>query len=110
MGPADVPSTPDGSLTITRRFPRRTSQRLRRLRRNQSARLIRYTILPDSTNGTLFYDEDNTAQNQTIKSYSTVSADLPVGQYVRVTARFQTGGTLVAVRTWASSSFGNIYT
>ena len=52
---------------------------------------------------------DNTAQNQTVKSFSTVSGDLPAGQFVRIAARYQTGGTLVAVRTWASSTFGKIY-
>jgi hypothetical protein len=98
----------DGSLTITRDFPvepaaaTATSQ-------TPISTTHSITILPDSTNGTLFYDVDNSGQNQTIKTYSTVSADLPVGEFVRVAARFQTGGTLVAVRTWASSSFGKIF-
>ena len=98
----------DGSLTITRDFPvepaaaTATSEVL-------ISTTHSITIYPDTVNETLFYDIDNTAQNKAINSYSTVSADLPVGDFVRVTARFQTGGTLTAVRTWASSSFGKIY-
>lgn len=97
----------DGSLTITRDFPAEPAAATA-----SSEGVISTThtiqILPDSTNGTLFYDVDAKTK-QTITSYSTVSTDLPVGEVVRVTARFQTGGTLVAVRTWASSAFGDIY-
>jgi hypothetical protein len=98
----------DGSITITRDFPVEPAPATAT---SEAAVSIGHsiTILPDATNGTLFYDVDNASQNQTIKTYATVSADLPVGQFVRVAARFQTGGTLVAVRTWASSSFGKIY-
>lgn len=97
----------DGSITITRDFPAYPAAAATSETAVSTAHSI--TILPDATNGTLFYDVDNSSQNQTIKTYSTVSSDLPVGQFVRVAARFQTGGTLVAVRTWASSSFGKIY-
>lgn len=97
----------DGSITITRDFPAEPAATAASETVVSTAHSI--TILPDATNGTLFHDVDNSSQNQTIKTYATVSADLPAGQYVRVAARFQTGGTLVAVRTWASSSFGKIY-
>ena len=98
----------DGSLTITRDFPVEPPAATAT---SETAIATTHTlqIFPDSTNGTLFYDVDNTAQNQTVKSFSTVSPDLPVGEFVRLTARYQIGGTLVAVRTWASSTFGNIY-
>jgi hypothetical protein len=98
----------DGSLTITRDFP---AEPPAATPTSETAISTTHTIqiFPDSTNGTLFYDVDNAAQNQTVKSFSTVSGDLPVGEFVRVAARYQTGGTLVAVRTWASSTFGNIY-
>jgi hypothetical protein len=98
----------DGSITITRDFPAEPAAATATSEAAVST-AHSITILPDSTNGTLFYDVDNSTQNQTIKTYATVSSDLPVGQFVRVAARFQTGGTLVAVRTWASSSFGKIY-
>ena len=98
----------DGSLTITRDFPVEPAAATATTEALIST-THSITIFPDTTNGTLFYDVDNSGQNQTIKTYSTVSSDLPVGEFVRVTARFQTGGTLTAVRTWASSSFGKIY-
>ncbi len=63
-------------------------------------------ILPDATNGTLYYDVDAKTGPQTIKSFSTVP---PAGKYVRIAARYQTGGTLVAVRIWASSTFSSIF-
>lgn len=98
----------DGSLTITRDFP---AQPAADTATSETAVSTTHTlqIFPDSTNGTIFHDVDNTAQNQTVKSFSTVSGDLPAGQFVRIAARYQTGGTLVAVRTWASSTFGKIY-
>jgi Domain of unknown function (DUF4382) len=98
----------DGSITITRDFPVEPAAATA-IAEAPISTTHSITIFPDSTNGTLFYDVDNTSQNQTIKSYATVSADLPVGEFVRVTARFQVGSNLTAVRTWASSSFGKIY-
>src|ERR1700690_1440130 len=99
----------DGSITITRDFPAEPAA-APAASEGVVSTTHTLTILPDATNGTLFYDVDNSAQNQTVKSFSTVSADLPVGEFVRVAARYQTGGTLVSVRTWASSTFGKIYT
>ncbi len=61
----------------------------------------------DSTNGTLFYDLD-TGTSSTITSFSNVSA-LAAGEYLRVAARYQEGGTLVAIRIWASSNFNNVW-
>ena len=98
----------DGSLTITRDFPVEPAASTT-ASEGEISTSHSITILPDSANGTIFHDVDNTAQNQTVTTFSTVSGDLPMGEFVRVTARYQTGGTLVAVRTWASSSFGKIY-
>jgi uncharacterized lipoprotein NlpE involved in copper resistance len=64
-------------------------------------------ILADAVNGTLFYDLD-AKTSTTLKDFSTESASL-VGKYVRVAARYQENGTLVAVRIWASSSFNNVW-
>jgi hypothetical protein len=64
-------------------------------------------ILADSTNGTLFYDVDAKTRT-TIKDFSAEAASL-VGKYVRVAARYQQNGTLVAVRMWASSTFNNVW-
>ena len=63
-------------------------------------------ILVDGTNGTLFYDVDAKTVNK-ITSFS--SETTLAGKYVRIAARFQQDGTLVATRIWASSSFANVW-
>jgi hypothetical protein len=63
-------------------------------------------ILADKTNGTLFYDVDAKTQS-VIKDFSSESA--LTGKYVRVAARYQVDGTLVATRIWASSSFNSVW-
>ena len=64
-------------------------------------------ILADGTNGTLFYDVDAKTVT-TIKSFSSEANNL-VGKYVRIAARYQDDGTLVAVRIWTSSQFQNVW-
>jgi len=65
------------------------------------------TIQADGTNGTIFYDVD--AKTRTVvKDFSTEAASL-AGRYVRVAARYQEDGTLVAVRVWASNDFANVW-
>jgi hypothetical protein len=65
-------------------------------------------IQVDSTNGTLFYDLD-TKTGSTITSFSTVASILTTGEFVRVAARYQQNGTLVATRIWAASTFPKVY-
>ena len=65
------------------------------------------TILADSTNGTLFYDMDAKTV-ATIKDFSSVAGSLS-GKFVRIAARYQENGTLVAVRIWASSTFNTVW-
>jgi hypothetical protein len=65
------------------------------------------TILADATNGTIFYDLDAKTAN-VVKNFSAQAAGLD-GKFVRVAARFQQDGTLVAVRVWASSSFAKVF-
>ncbi len=68
---------------------------------------VSLTILADAINGTLFYDVDaKTAV--TIKDFSTEAASLS-GKYVRVAARYQENGTLVATRIWTSTSFNSVW-
>ena len=63
-------------------------------------------ILADATNGTIFYDVD--AKTKTvIKDFSTESS--LVGKSVRIAARYQEDGTLVATRIWASTQFNNVW-
>jgi Domain of unknown function (DUF4382) len=65
------------------------------------------SVLADSTNGTLYYDVDAKTQ-ATIHDFSSVASTI-VGKYIRVAARYQQDGTLVAVRLWASSSFNSVW-
>jgi hypothetical protein len=68
---------------------------------------ISLQVLADATNGTLFYDLD-AKTTTTITSFSSEASTL-VGKYVRIAARYQADGTLVAVRVWASSTFNNVW-
>jgi hypothetical protein len=65
------------------------------------------TILADATNGTLFYDVDAKTV-VTIKNFSTVANGL-TGRFVRVAARYQSNGSLVAVRMWAANAFNSVW-
>jgi hypothetical protein len=54
-------------------------------------------ILADATNGTLFYDVDA----KTVVSIKSFASEASLaGRYVRIAARYQANGTLVAVRIW----------
>ncbi len=64
-------------------------------------------ILADATNGTIFYDVD-AKTSTTIKDFSAESSGL-VGKFVRIAARYQQNGTLVAVRVWASAQFNSVW-
>ena len=64
------------------------------------------TILADASNGTLFYDVD-AGSSATIRSFSSETS--LIGKYVRVAARYQQDGTLVATRIWASSMFSSVW-
>jgi hypothetical protein len=64
-------------------------------------------IFADSTNGTIFYDLDARTRS-VVKDFSAQAAALGT-RYVRVAARYQQNGTLVAVRVWASSQFANVW-
>jgi hypothetical protein len=65
------------------------------------------TILADSTNGTTFYDLDTKTQT-VIHDFSAQASTLG-GKYVRVAARYQQDGSLVAVRIWASAAFNSMW-
>ncbi|MBV8740384.1 MAG: hypothetical protein JOZ12_01300 [Sinobacteraceae bacterium] len=64
-------------------------------------------ILADAANGTLFFDLDANTST-TIKSFSS-EASVLAGKYVRIAARYQEDGTLVAVRVWVSSRFDKVW-
>ena len=96
-------SSDDTSITITRDFPLEPPTNPEtEISTSQSL-----TILADATNGTLFYDVDaKTAV--TIKNFSTVANSL-TGRFVRVAARYQSNGSLVAVRIWAANAFNSVW-
>jgi Domain of unknown function (DUF4382) len=64
-------------------------------------------ILADATNGTIFYDLD--AHTRTVITNFSAQAGTLDGRYVRIAARYQEDGTLVAVRIWASSTFNTVW-
>jgi hypothetical protein len=65
-------------------------------------------VKADGTNGTLYYDVDAKTRT-TLKDFGSIASSV-VGKYIRVAARYQVDGTLVAVRLWASSSFSSVWT
>jgi hypothetical protein len=93
----------NSSITITRAFPVEPPVNPETaIASNQSL-----NILADNTNGTIFYDLD-AKTTKVIKDFSAEAGTL-VNKFVRVAARFQSDGSLVAVRIWASGTFQNVW-
>jgi Domain of unknown function (DUF4382) len=69
-----------------------------------SARTL--TIDADAANGTIVYDLD-AGTRTVVDDFGSESA--LNGRYVRIAARYQQNGTLVAVRVWASSQFDKVW-
>jgi hypothetical protein len=92
----------NSSITITKEFPTRPIV----TPETAVAGTQSLQILADAANGTIFYDVD--AKTRTvIKDFSSESSVM--GKFVRVAARYQENGTLVATRIWASSQFNNVW-
>ena len=102
-----VTAVSSSSLTITKDFPvepvAATASAETAIASTHSIQ-----ILPDGVNGTIYYDVDAKAAGVVIYNFTTLTSTL-TGKYVRVAARYQSDGTLVAVRLWASSSFGSLW-
>jgi len=96
-------STDNSSITITRDFPVEPPT----TPETSVASSQSLQILADAANGTIFFDVD-AKTNVTIKNFAALSASLD-GKFVRVAARYQSNGSLVAVRMWASSSFNSVW-
>jgi hypothetical protein len=102
-GSVNSVSADNTSMSITRVFPvHPATSPEQSISSSQSL-----TILADAANGTLFYDVD-AKTNSTIMNFSSVASSLK-GKFVRVAARYQVDGSLVAVRIWASSSFNSVW-
>jgi len=92
----------NSSITVTKEFP--TIPALSPETAIASTQSLQ--ILADAANGTIFYDVD--AKTRTvIKDFSTEST--LSGKSVRIAARYQEDGTLVATRIWASTQFNNVW-
>jgi hypothetical protein len=65
------------------------------------------TVLADTGNGTAFYDLD-TGTSMTVSNFAAL-AGLAVGRFLRISARYQSDGSLVATRIWASDSFSSVW-
>ena len=65
------------------------------------------TILADAGNGTEFYDVD-AGTSMTASNFAAL-AGLAPGRFVRIAARYQTDGSLVATQIWASDAFSSVW-
>ena len=96
-------SSDNSSITVSRVFPEEPL-----VNPEQAIPTSRnLTILADKANGTLFYDMEAHTHSR-ITDFSSVASDL-TGKFLRITARFQVDGSLVAVRIWVSSSFNTVW-
>jgi hypothetical protein len=95
-------SSDESSITLTKEFPTEPPVSPE----TAIAGTQSLQISADATNGTIFYDLD--AKTRTVIDNFSSESSL-VGKYVRIAARYQEDGTLVAVRIWASSEFNNVW-
>jgi hypothetical protein len=102
-GTVTAVASDNSSITITKIFPAKPAISPE----TATASSQSLQILADTTNKTLFYDLDAKSQ-RAITDFSSVASSL-TNKYVRVAARYQVDGTLVAVRIWASSSFQAVW-
>ncbi len=90
------------TITITKEFP--TEPPANPETAVAGSRSLQITV--DGANGTIFYDLD--AKTKTVIDNFSNEMSL-AGKYVRIAARYQQNGTLVATRIWASSTFNNVW-
>ena len=99
---ADVTAVASSAITVTKEFPSEPPVNPE----TAIAGTQSLQINADSVNGTIFYDLD--AKTRTvIENFSSESS--LVGRYVRIAARYQQDGTLVATRIYASDEFNNVW-
>jgi hypothetical protein len=103
-GTVTAVASDNSSITITRDFP--TLPVVTPETDVASSQSLQ--ILADAANGTLFYDVDAKAAPVTLTSFSSIASSVN-GKFVRVAARYQQNGTLVATRIWASASFNSVW-
>jgi len=96
-------SSDDSSMTVTKDYPVEPPTNPEQEISTSQA----LTILADNANGTLFYDLDAKTV-VTIHNFSTVMTGLQ-GRFARVAARYQSDGSLVAVRIWVATDFNTVW-
>jgi len=101
-GSVSAIATDNSSITIAREFP--TEPAVSPETAVSTPQSLQ--IVADAANGTLFYDVD--AQTHTVIKNFSAQTSL-VGKSVRIAARYQEDGTLIATRIWASSQFNNVW-
>ena len=98
----DVTAVASSTITVTKEFPTEPPANPE----TAIAGTQSLQISADSMNGTIFYDLD--AKTRTvIENFSSESS--LAGRYVRIAARYQQDGTLVATRIYASDEFNNVW-
>jgi len=102
-GDVTAVASDNSSITVTKEFPTEPAVNPQ----TAIATTQSLQILADSANGTIFYDVD-AKSHSVIKDFSSESASL-AGKSVRIAARYQEDGTLVATRMWASNQFNNVW-
>jgi hypothetical protein len=98
----DVTAVSSGTITVTKEFPTEPPVNPE----TAIAGTQSLQISADSVNGTIFYDLD--AKTRTVIDNFSAESSL-VGRYVRIAARYQENGTLVATRIYASDDFNNVW-
>jgi hypothetical protein len=102
-GDVTAVASDNSSITVTKEFP--TEPAVNPQTAIATAQSLQ--ILADAANGTIFYDID-AKSHSVIKDFSSESTSL-TGKSVRIAARYQEDGTLVATRIWASSQFNDVW-
>ena len=95
-------SSDSTSITVTKEFP--TEPPVNPETAVAGSQSLQITA--DSVNGTILYDLD--AKTRTVIDNFSSESSL-VGRYVRIAARYQENGTLVATRIYASNEFDNVW-
>ena len=96
-------ATDGKSLTITRDYPAQPVV----TPETAVSTPAQLTILADSGNGTEFYDVD-AGTSMTAANFAALAGLIP-GRFLRISARYQTDGSLVATRIWASDAFSSVW-
>jgi len=95
-------SSDNTAITVTKEFP--TEPAVNPETAVASTQSLQ--ILADASNGTIFYDLD--AHTRTVITDFSAESSLS-GKQVRIAARYQEDGTLVATRIWAASQFNSVW-